>query len=121
MLCSIVQIFLLTKESACYLALRRPVSTIILSFSLQMHQVSQRFIKMPQNNLTVVDDAESVPPAMLFHQGRRLRSILDSAYLHSILPLRKMHLPLLLLFRDNRLLMLRQPPPHRSRLLWAQI
>lgn len=32
-----------------------------------------------------------------------------------------MHLPLLLLLRDDRGLMLRQPPPHRSRLFGAQV
>ena len=32
-----------------------------------------------------------------------------------------MHLPLLLLFRHYRRLVLRQPPPHRSRLLGAEV
>lgn len=32
-----------------------------------------------------------------------------------------MRLPLLLLLANNSRLMLRQPPPHRSGLLWAQI
>ena len=40
-------------------------------------------------------------------------------YLHSIFPLREMCRLLLLLLRHDRCLMLAQPPPDRSGLLWA--
>lgn len=76
-----------------------------------------------------IETTNSGSRSLLFNQSSAQHSISPlpkqkgntETYLHGILPLREMHLPLLLLIAHNRRLMLRQPPSHRPRLLGAQV
>jgi hypothetical protein len=45
----------------------------------------------------------------------------DFTYLDSILPLREMHRPFRRLLQHSRLILLRQPSPNSSCLLWSEV